>query len=124
MSKTSDALAAVTITAVLLSGWAFANRPRGSHAADLHDLLGSPICLAANGSPQPAGPTLTEAWQRTFHSSITQGRQNYIGSATIELGRPTGAGQITFVRAGSHRWRPNDDVETLAWLAIVCPGTH
>jgi hypothetical protein len=126
VSKTRDALVAVTITAALLSGWVVANRPRSSHAADLRDLLAGPVCMAANGAPKPGGPSVAEAWERTIRLPIARAKTNYIGADTIELGFQSGSalGRVTFVRVGNHQWRPNSDVATLDWIAVACAATQ
>ncbi|HVC79836.1 MAG TPA: hypothetical protein VNL35_04955 [Chloroflexota bacterium] len=122
MSKTRDALVAVSIITLILSGWAFENRPRGSRAVDLRDLLASPACVADGKS----GPTVARAWARTFHLPIGQARPNYIGSNTIELGLQgtSELGQLTFTRAGGHLWQPNHDTATDDWLATACARPH
>ena len=122
MSKTRDAIVASTIIALILSGWAFENRARGSRAADLRDLLASPACVA-DGT---GGPTVARAWARTIHLPIGQARPNFIGSNTIELGLhgASALGQLTFVRIGGHLWQPNHDTATDAWLVTACARPH
>ncbi len=75
--KTRDALVAITIITIMLSGWAFENRSRASRAADLRDLLASPVCAAG----QARGPTVAAAWTRSL--PIGRARPNFIGSVTI-----------------------------------------
>jgi len=113
---------AVTIITIILSGWAFENRPRASRASDLRDLLASPACAARLSR----GPTVAQAWARTFRLPVDQARPNFIGSGVIELGLrgASALGQLTFVRVGAHQWRPNHDAATDDWLATVCAAPH
>ena len=122
MSKSRDALVAVTIAAVVFGSWAFENRPRTSHTAALRELLASPVCLRADGSPQPGGPTVARAWRTTIRLPIERAKPNFVGDSTIELTFRTDSamGHLTFVRGEPHIWRPNDDIATIAWLARVC----
>ena len=122
VSKTRDAIVASTIIALILSGWAIENRPRASRAADLRDLLASPACVADG----PRGPTVAKAWARTFRLPIARASPNFIGSDTIELGLQgaSSLGQLTFIRAGGHVWRPNHDSATDDWLATACARLH
>jgi hypothetical protein len=118
MSKTRDALVAVSIITIILGGWTFENRPRSTRASDLRDLLASPACVADGHG----GPTVAEAWARTFRLPIDQARPNFIGSSTIELGLQgvSALRQLTFTRVGAHEWQPNNDSATADWLATAC----
>jgi hypothetical protein len=122
MSKSRDVLVAAAMTLAIASGYVFATRPRSSHAAVLRDLYASPLCLRTDGNPRPDSPTIEQAWLRTVKVPIAQATPDFIGMSTIEL-HFTAAGaarSLSFIVAGSHRWRFNDDVTTAAWMADVC----
>ena len=126
MSKTRDALVAVTFTAVIVSGYVFENRPRSSHAAALRDLYRSPVCLSADGSALPGSPTVATAWERTIRIPLTRTHIDFIGLGTIELRflADTEMGHLTFIDAGADHWHANDDVATSAWVRHVCGFLH
>lgn len=122
MSKTRDALVAVGMTVILVGGYWYSTRPSASHTAVLRDLYASPLCVRADGSPRPGGPTVAQAWSRTMGTPIARARAGFVGLHTIEIdvGGPSSQQNLSFIQAGSHRWRFNDDAVTGAWVAHVC----
>lgn len=122
MSKSRDVLVAAAMTLAIASGYVFATRPRSSHAAVLRDLYASPLCLRTDGNPRPDSPTIEQAWLRTVKIPIAQATPDFIGMSTIELHFTAdgAARSLSFIVAGSHRWRFNDDATTATWMAGVC----
>ena len=122
MSRTRDALVAAATIVLIAGGYWYATRPTGSRAAVLQDLYGSPLCLQAVGTPRPESPTIAQAWARTLGAPIARAQATFVGLDTIELsvGPPGSQRSLSFIQAGPHRWRFNEDAETIAWEARVC----
>jgi hypothetical protein len=122
MSRTRDALVAAAMIVLIAGGYWYATRPTGSRVAALRDLYGSPLCLQAGGMPRPGSPTIAQAWARSLGAPITRARADFVGLDTIELsvGPPGSQRSLSFIQAGPHRWRFNEDAETTTWEAGVC----
>jgi hypothetical protein len=129
MSKTRDALVAVGMVVIMAGGYWYSARPSASYTAVLRGLYASPLCLRADGSPRPGSPTVARAWARTIGSPIEQAPASFVGLTTIEIGFGPSASRryLSFIQAGAHRWRFNDDATTNAWVAHACgilPGPN
>ncbi|HWE62360.1 MAG TPA: hypothetical protein VHB98_11670 [Chloroflexota bacterium] len=122
MSRSRDALVAVGMIVVIAGGYVYSVRPRASHAAVLRDLYASPLCLHADGTPRPRGPTVAQAWAYTVRTPIARARAGFVGLSTIELFvGPSGSQRyLSFIQAGPHRWRFNEDANTISWVLRVC----
>jgi hypothetical protein len=123
MSKRRDALVGVVIAAALAGSFALEGRqPTTSHAGALRDLFASPACLRADGRPRPGGPSVAAAWMRATHRPIGQAEHTFVsaGTITLRVAPNAGMGEITFIAVGAHRWRPNNDLATSAWVARIC----
>lgn len=116
-------IAAIVVAVLVMSGvWLAANQSHRAPISELDDLYASPLCLSANGLPHTGSPTVARGWARTASVKLARAKVLFHGTEAIGLydvydGVPT---PINFLRAGTHRWQPADDLATLAWVARAC----